>query len=418
MVFDQDKTTHHFGLTADGGSIAVDANDPADQASRDQIRAHLKEIAVAFGKGDFGKPLETHSEFPPGVPVMQRLRNDISYTYQDSPRGGIVRIATANAEARAAIHEFLTYQITQHKTGDPLTSQDHGAAMPEHGAQAGAHAMPGSQADHFERHFDNAAEWAKSFDDPARDAWQMPGRVIDALQLRPGQVVADIGAGTGYFTMPLAKSPARPKVYAVDIEPSMVEYVKRRAAQAGLANVVGVVGGADRTNLPEAVDVVLIVDTYHHIANRVAYFTALKAQLTPGARLAIVDFRKDAESGPPVEFRFTPDQISAELAQAGFRLQTRHEFLPQQIFLIYGVKGRRGARTTLDIDDGLLRELKKKAAAEGRTLQAVVNEYLKRAAAAPSGPKFRLELTGWRADLRPGVDLFDRDKLLDLMDGR
>jgi len=76
------------------------------------------------------------------------------------------------------------------------------------------------------------------------------------------------------------------------------------------------------------------------------------------------------------------------------------------------------ARTTLDIDDALLRELKKKAAAEGRTLQAVVNEYLKRAAAAPARGKYRLQLAGWRAELRPGVDLFDRDKLLDLMDGR
>jgi cyclopropane fatty-acyl-phospholipid synthase-like methyltransferase len=162
--------------------------------------------------------------------------------------------------------------------------------------------------------------------------------VIDALQLKPGQVVADIGAGTGYFSIPLAKSPARPKVYAVDIEPSMVEHVKRRAAQAGLTNVVGVLAGADRTNLPEAVDVVLIVDTFHHIPNRVAYFTALKAQMKPGAKLAIIDFRKDAASGPPVEFRFTPEQISAELAQAGFTLQTRHDFLPQQIFLVYAVK--------------------------------------------------------------------------------
>jgi SAM-dependent methyltransferase len=337
MGFDQDKTTHHFAMTAEGGSITIDANDLADLGSRDQIRSHLKGIAVAFGQGDFGKPLETHSEFPPGVSVMQRLQKDISYTYQETPRGGIVRIATANTEARAAIHEFLTYQISEHKTGDPI-AQNHAAAMPEHGAQAGAHAMPMSQADHFERHFDNAEEWAKSFDDPARDAWQMPGRVIDALQLKRGQIVADIGAGTGYFSIPLAKSAAAPKVYAVDIERSMVEHVKQRATQAGLTNVIGVVAGADRTNLAEPVDVVLIVDTFHHIPNRVAYFTALKAQMKPGAKLAIVDFRKNAPSGPPVEFRFTPEQISAELAQAGFALQTSHDFLPQQIFLVYGAK--------------------------------------------------------------------------------
>ena len=76
------------------------------------------------------------------------------------------------------------------------------------------------------------------------------------------------------------------------------------------------------------------------------------------------------------------------------------------------------ARTTLDIDDSLLRELKKKAASQGRTLQAVVNEHLKRAAAAPSGPPYRLQLEGWRAEPRAGVDLFDRDTLFDLLDGR
>ena len=79
----------------------------------------------------------------------------------------------------------------------------------------------------------------------------------------------------------------------------------------------------------------LIVDTYHHIPNRVAYFTALKALMKPGAQLAIVDFKKEAPGGPPVEFLLTPDQITAELAQAGFTLQTQHDFLPRQMFLIY-----------------------------------------------------------------------------------
>jgi SAM-dependent methyltransferase len=326
MGFDQDKTTHHFNLTADGGSIGVDANDPADQASRDQIRVHLKEIAVAFAQGDFAKPLLAHSEVPPGVPVLQRLKTEIAYVFQETERGGIVRISTSNPEARAALHEFLTYQIKEHATGDPVSLQN------------GTRSTAAPQADHFEHRFDNADEWAKSFDDPTRDEWQMPARVIEALQLRPGQVVADIGAGTGYFTVGLAKSPAAPKVYAVDIEPSMVEHVKHRAMHDGLTNVVAVLGGVDRSNLPEPVDVVLLVDTYHHIPNRVAYFTALKAHMAPGARLAIVDFRKGAPSGPPEEFRFTPDQISAELAKAGFSLQTSHDFLPRQMFLVYRVK--------------------------------------------------------------------------------
>ena len=206
-----------------------------------------------------------------------------------------------------------------------------------HDQAHGAAAAAGQKPDHMDHSFADAERYAKSFDDPARDAWQMPDRVIAALGLKPGQTVADIGAGTGYFTVRLAKSAAAPKVYAVDIEATMVEYVRQRAMREGLKNVVVVKAGADRTNLPEPVDVVLIVDTYHHIPNRVAYFTALKALMKPGARLAIVDFKKDAPAGPPVEFRFTPDQINAELAQAGFKLQTGYDFLPRQMYLIFTV---------------------------------------------------------------------------------
>jgi ubiquinone/menaquinone biosynthesis C-methylase UbiE len=200
--------------------------------------------------------------------------------------------------------------------------------------------QPGGTAapDHMEHRFDNADQWAKSFDDPARDTWQLPDRVIAELHIRPADVVADIGAGTGYFTMRLAKLPAKPKVYAVDIEPSMLEHIDRRAKSSGLTNVVTVKADADRTNIPEPVDVVLIVDTYHHLPNRVAYFTALRKQMKPGARLAIVDFKKGVPDGPPDEFRFTPSQISGELEKAGFSLAQSIDFLPRQHFLVYGTK--------------------------------------------------------------------------------
>jgi cyclopropane fatty-acyl-phospholipid synthase-like methyltransferase len=160
---------------------------------------------------------------------------------------------------------------------------------------------------------------------------------LDALHIAPGQVVADIGAGTGYFTVRLARLAAKPKVYAVDIEPAMIEHLRHRITAEGLTNANAIQAAADATNLPEPVDLALVVDTYHHIPNRVAYFAALKGRLKQGARLAIVDFRKGAPSGPPEEFRFTPDQIEAELAKAGFSLQTTHDFLPRQIFLIFTV---------------------------------------------------------------------------------
>ena len=120
MGFDQDKTTHHFVLSADGGNIEVAANDQPDQESRDQIRAHLKEIAVEFARGSFARPLATHDELPPGVRAMQQRQKAIVYQYEDTANGGQVRISTADRKAIAAIHEFLRYQIREHATGDPV----------------------------------------------------------------------------------------------------------------------------------------------------------------------------------------------------------------------------------------------------------------------------------------------------------
>ncbi len=120
MGFSQTATTHHFLLAATGGSIQVEANDPADSASRDQIRMHLRHIAAAFAAGDFQIPMFVHDTVPPGAPEMKRLRSKISYTYQETPRGGRVVISTRDKNALAAIHRFLRFQITEHKTGDLL----------------------------------------------------------------------------------------------------------------------------------------------------------------------------------------------------------------------------------------------------------------------------------------------------------
>lgn len=188
---------------------------------------------------------------------------------------------------------------------------------------------------HMDHRFDDPEEYARRFDDPTRDAWQMPDRVIEALRLAPGQAVADIGAGTGYFSVRLARSAAAPKVYAADIEPAMVEYLRQRAQKEGLANIAPVRANAASPNLPEPVDLVLIVNTYHHIADRETYFRELRKSMKPGARLAIIDYKKGAPSGPPEEFRFPPEQIIAELKAAGFTLQETHEFLPRQHFLVF-----------------------------------------------------------------------------------
>jgi ubiquinone/menaquinone biosynthesis C-methylase UbiE len=204
------------------------------------------------------------------------------------------------------------------------------------GTSGQQHQPPGGHVpDHMEHRFDDPERYAKEFDDPGRDAWQMPARIIETLGVHAGQSVADIGAGTGYFSMRLAQAPAAPTVYAADIEPSMVEYLRARAAKAGLKNVIAVQASAGSPNLPAPVDTVLVVDTYHHIADRVEYFRKLRASLKPSGRLAIIDFRKDAPAGPPPQFRFTEAQITSELTRAGYRLAETYTFLPRQLFLVY-----------------------------------------------------------------------------------
>ena len=186
--------------------------------------------------------------------------------------------------------------------------------------------------------FGDAETWAKEFDDPARDAWQKPEEILDTLQLAQMARVADIGAGTGYFSVRIAKRVPNGKVFAVDIEPDMVRYLGERAHHEHLHVLQPVLASANSPNLPEPVDVVLIVDTYHHIDDRVAYVSRLKSSLQPGARLAIVDFKADASEGPPPALRIPPERVIAELEQAGYALVARHDFLPRQYFLVFKLR--------------------------------------------------------------------------------
>ncbi|HYG80347.1 MAG TPA: hypothetical protein VD861_08175, partial [Pyrinomonadaceae bacterium] len=120
MGFSQSKTTHHFYLTRTGGIIQVEANDPEDTASRDQIRQHLGHIAAMFSKGNFDIPMFVHDQVPPGVPEMRKLKAAISYKYEETRAGGRVVISSDNQQAVSAVRSFLRFQITEHKTGDPL----------------------------------------------------------------------------------------------------------------------------------------------------------------------------------------------------------------------------------------------------------------------------------------------------------
>jgi SAM-dependent methyltransferase len=194
-------------------------------------------------------------------------------------------------------------------------------------------------AQHGEQHmhgrFDDAEKWSKVFDDPARDAWQKPAEIIAALKLAPDAVVADIGSGTGYFAVRLARAVPRGKVYGADVETDMVRFLNERAGREGLGNLSSHAAGNEGPNLPAPVDLALIVDTYHHIPRRSRYFENLKSSLRPGGRVAIVDFKLDSPTGPPVKHRIAPDQVKAEMERAGYRLAEQPEFLPYQYFLVF-----------------------------------------------------------------------------------
>ena len=191
----------------------------------------------------------------------------------------------------------------------------------------------------FHRRFDDAEKWAKEFDNPERDAWQKPDEAVEALGLTPAMSVADIGAGTGYFAVRIAKRVAQGKVFAADAEPDMVRYLAGRARHEHLANVVPVQAGADAANLPEPVDLILVVDTYHHIGNRTQYFAKLQASLRPGGRLVIIDFTADSPIGPPPQHRIPPEKVAEELGAAGYALSETRQILPRQYFLVFQKRG-------------------------------------------------------------------------------
>ena len=185
--------------------------------------------------------------------------------------------------------------------------------------------------------FGGAQHWAQVFDDPARDEWQKPHQVIQALNLSPGSVVADIGSGTGYFSIRLAHFVPKGRVFGVDIEPDMVKYLAERAKRDGLANVTAVAGRPDDPRLPVKVDLVMMVDVFHHVAGRVQYLRGLQNSLKAGGRVAIIDYKMDSPMGPPPSERITPDGVKAELRAAGYELVKENEFLPNQYFLIFRV---------------------------------------------------------------------------------
>jgi cyclopropane fatty-acyl-phospholipid synthase-like methyltransferase len=194
-------------------------------------------------------------------------------------------------------------------------------------------AQPGPQPMH--QRFDDAERWSKVFDDPERDAWQKPDEVIRAFKLSPDAAVADIGSGTGYFAVRLARALPAGRVFGADLEPDMVRYLNERAAREKLPNLSSHVAAADDPRIPVPVDLALVLNTYHHIGRRQGYFSRLKKSLKPHGRVAIVDFKPDSPIGPPKRHRIAAKAVADEMTRAGYALEASPDFLPYQYLLIF-----------------------------------------------------------------------------------
>ena len=172
---------------------------------------------------------------------------------------------------------------------------------------------------------------------PDRAAWQKPDQVLDALNLAAGQTVCDIGDGPGYFALRAARRVGpQGRVFAVDVEPRMLDALRVRLEKAAVRNVTPVLALADDPLLPaRSCDLVLLIDTYHHLPDRAQYLTRLAGLLRPGGRLVNIDWHKQKTAiGPEMDHRVSRQDFLAEAAKAGLRVVAEPKFLPNQYFII------------------------------------------------------------------------------------
>jgi ubiquinone/menaquinone biosynthesis C-methylase UbiE len=182
-----------------------------------------------------------------------------------------------------------------------------------------------------QHHPPSSDEYAKVLEDPSRDAWQKPHAVVMALDLKPTDTVADIGAGSGYFARRFALLAGR--VYAVDVDEKLLAMVRSKAP----ANLQTIVAAPDDPHLPpHSVDIIFFCDVLHHIENRPAYYVKLAKVLKPGGRVVVIDFyKKPLPVGPPESMKLSDQEVIAEFQKAGFTLSKRLDTLPYQYFLFF-----------------------------------------------------------------------------------
>lgn len=187
----------------------------------------------------------------------------------------------------------------------------------------------------------DAQAYIALLEDPQRESYQKPNEVIDALDLKPGEAVADIGTGSGYFAFRLSQKVGYTgRVYAVDVNPEMILHMNRRIRETKTKNVLTILAPPDDPLLAElSVDRIFICDTWHHVENQAQYLELLKKMLRPGGQIIMIDFHKrELPVGPPMNMKIAREDLIREMDTAGFHLVNEHTFLPYQYFLIFSVK--------------------------------------------------------------------------------
>lgn len=177
-----------------------------------------------------------------------------------------------------------------------------------------------------------------ALEDPKRDAYQKPHEVLTALNIKPGEVIADIGAGSGYFSFRLAHFVGdKGKVYAVDVSPDMIRHVNRRIRETKTTNVVTILADNDDPLLPDrSVNRFFICDVWHHVENQTKYLSLMKKMLKPSGEVVMIDFhKKELPFGPPLQMKIAREDLIKQMEPNGFRLSKEHTFLPHQYFLVF-----------------------------------------------------------------------------------
>jgi arsenite methyltransferase len=198
-------------------------------------------------------------------------------------------------------------------------------------------ALAQAPGEHVHRLHGDPAAYIKALEDPARDAYQKPHEVIEALALKPGEIIADIGSGSGYFTLRMARHVGDTgHVYGVDVNPDMIRHLNERLRDAGVLNVSTILARPDDPLLPQPVDRFVIVDVWHHVDEQPKYLAVMKKHLRPGGQVVMIDFHKrDLPVGPPLAMKISRDDLIAQMTAHGFTLAREHTFLPYQYFLVF-----------------------------------------------------------------------------------